>query len=164
MKKTNTPIKDIYEDFESLKKFNVGFDIQKKILKELLEATPCPWKVVGITPSALNAFKKENFNKTNRIKIQRAHIENRDEWYGVLLNTDWKGCYKKWYHYILEKDKTILALSSENKIIKNINPIIFFENEKLCLFKSTRISWEHKQNEKELLANLYEDNLHLFLP
>lgn len=51
-------IQNIFDDFLLLKKFKANIKVKKKMLKELLEAGPNPWRVVGITPKALLLFKK----------------------------------------------------------------------------------------------------------
>ena len=154
--KQETSIEDIFHDFMSLRTFKVGIKVKKKLLKELLEACQDPWKVVGITPNALDLLKKNGFNLKNKntnknLSIQRAHLEDRDIWYSELLETDWKDS-QSWHQFVRSKDNTVLALSSENKNIKSIVYIKFenFEN----LFRSTRISWQHGPKEKEFLKSL----------
>jgi hypothetical protein len=129
------------------------------ILKELLEALPQPWKIIGITPNALNLMKKNNYNNYfkdeagNRksLPIQRAHLIDRDKWYNELFLKKWKSP-TAWLKFIEDNDKTVLALSTENKKITTIQFIQFEDVNDL--FKSTRISWRHSTKEKEYLKTL----------
>ncbi len=151
-------IEKIYEDFKLLKNFNSPLKIKKKILKELLEATPNPWNVIGITPKALQLFKDNGFDKKSKVTkkglpIQRAHLNNRDEWYEDLFKTNFTN-EEDWYDFITKNDKTVLALSSENK---NISRIKYIPINRPDLFKSTRISWTHKNEEKRFLSGLYNE-------
>ena len=145
-------ILNLFDDFNLLKKFKVDKGVQKKMLKELLEAGPNPWRVVGITSNALSLFKEHGYKKAKNIKIQRAHLVDRDEWYSKLLEQDWDNALE-WYKFIYENDRTVLALSVENKRIKKIN-FINFEGLGVNLFKSTRISWKHGNVEIEFLRRL----------
>jgi len=145
-------IQKLFEDFQLLKKFKVDIEVKKKMLKELLEAGHNPWRVVGITPNALLLFKEHKFKKVKNIKIQRAHLKNRDYWYGILFSNEWKDS-NIWYEFIQENDQTVLALSSENKNINKIN-YIKFDKETTNLFRSKRITWTHKAEEINFLIKL----------
>jgi hypothetical protein len=87
------------------------------------------------------------------MKIQRAHLVDRDYWYSVLFETEWENS-TLWFDFVYENDKTVLALSSENKHINNIDFIKFQEGNEV-LFKSTRISWKHGKEEISFLKNLF---------
>jgi hypothetical protein len=145
-------IENLFNDFKLLKTFSVDIKVKKKILKELLEASPFAWRVVGITHNALSLFKEHDFKKKSGIKIQRAHLIDRDHWYSVLFETEWENS-KQWYNFVYENDRTVLALSSENKNIKKIDFIKFKEGNEI-LFRSTRISWKHGNEEISFLKNL----------
>jgi hypothetical protein len=145
-------IENLFNDFKLLKTFSVNIKVKKKILKELLEASPVAWRVVGITHNALALFKENDFKKKRGIKIQRAHLIDRDYWYSVLFETEWENS-TLWFDFVYENDRTVLALSSENKHIKKIDFIKFQEGNEI-LFKSTRISWKHGNEEISFLKSL----------
>ncbi len=147
-------IKNIFDDFQLLKEFKVDIKVKKKMLKELLEAGPNPWRVVGITPKALALFEKHKFKKVKDLKIQRAHIKDRDIWYGELFNKKWEDS-NSWYKFIHENDQTVLALSSENKNINEIDYLKFDKNI-TNLFCSKRITWTHQAEEIKFLKELYQ--------
>ncbi len=143
-------INELYNDFLLIKQLSVPLKIKKYILKEFLEATEAPWRVIGVSKEALIALKHNKYRKSG-LKLQRAHINDRDIWYNELLSKAFVDC-NEWYKFYQDNDKTILALSSENKNIKNVQYFPIDPN--LNLFKSTRISWGHKKEEIEYLKNL----------
>ena len=149
-------IDDTSQDFKLFKEFKSNKKIKKKMLKELLEALPEPWKIIGITPQAFNLLKSNSYklkdqSSKKNLPIQRAHIFDRDVWYSELLEKEWS-CSGDWYNFIKEKDITVLALSSENSKIRSIRYIEFPEN--INLFKSNRISWSHTKKEENFLKSL----------
>jgi hypothetical protein len=148
------PIIDLYNDFLLLKKMSIPLKVKKYMLKEFLEVTESPWKVIGVSKQALIALKQNGY-KNSGIKLQRAHINDRDVWYNELLSKAFID-YNEWYKFYQDNDKTILALSSENKNIRNVQYFPIDTN--LNLFKSTRISWTHKKAEKDYLKDLAEKN------
>jgi hypothetical protein len=142
----------LFSDFKLLKTFSVDIKVKKKILKELLEASPFAWRVIGITHNALSLFKENDFKNKSGMKIQRAHLVDRDYWYGILFETEWENS-THWYNFVYENDKTVLALSSENKNIKDLE-YIKFQVENDSLFRSKRITWTHGNEEISFLKNL----------
>lgn len=153
-------IEDVYQDFLLLKEFKSPDKIKKKMLKELLETTENPWRVIGITKSALLLFKENDFKlkfKGKNLPIQRAHLNDRDVWYTDLFQKEFQN-HIDWYDFICKNDNTILALSTENKKINEIDYILFDENSiKLSFFKSTRISWKHSERERNFLKMIYKN-------
>ena len=146
----------LYSDFLLLKELKVDLKIKKYILKEFLEAFPNPWKIIGITESALLALKNNSYKIKSSItgknlSIQRAHIYDRSKWYEELFNTEWSS-HIDWYDFIISRDVTVLALSSENKKISSIPYIRFPDNHNL--FRSSRITWSHGIEEIEFLKGL----------
>jgi hypothetical protein len=141
---------ELYNDFLLLKKMSIPLRTKKYILKEFLEATEYPWRVIGVSKDALYALKQNGYRNSG-LKLQRAHLNDRDIWYNELLNRSFLDC-NEWYKFYQDNDKTILALSSENKNIRNVQYFPIDPN--LNLFKSTRISWAHKKAEIEYLKKL----------
>ena len=86
--------------------------------------------------------------------IQRAHLNNRNNAFLEMLNTEFQNSIE-WWNFYYERDRTILALSSENRGIENgiINYLEIDEN--LGLFRSNRISWRHSRYEMVFLTNLH---------
>jgi hypothetical protein len=147
-------INELYNDFLLIKQLSVPIKIKKYILKEFLEATEAPWRVVGVSKEALIALKQNGYRKSG-LKLQRAHINDRDVWYSEILTRSFMDC-NDWYRFYYENDMTILALSSENKNIKDVQYYPIDTN--LNLFRSNRISWSHSKPEIDFLKNLVTQN------
>ena len=90
-------ISALYNDFLLLKKLSVALKVKKYILKEFLEATEAPWRVIGVSKEALIAIKQNGYRKSG-LKLQRAHINDRDIWYNELLNRAFVDC-NEWYKF-----------------------------------------------------------------
>jgi len=73
-----------------------------------------------------------------------------------LFEKKWEDA-SEWYSFINKKDKTVLALSSENKSISKIHYIRFGRRNSV-LFRSKRITWTHKKEEMAFLKKLDESN------
>ncbi len=135
--------------------------IKKKMLKELLEITENPWRVIGITKAALLMLKENDFKLKNgdkNLPIQRAHLCDRDKWYTELFQNKFQN-HNDWYEFIYMNDCTVLSLSTENKKIREIDYISFDDNlNDSSLFKSTRISWKHSEKERKFLETIYNNN------
>ena len=138
---------------------SMGLNIKKahRVLGELLEIDN-GWRVVGITEGALCKFKEQNFESWAHQGIQRAHLENRQERnIDFLLNPRTNAI--EWYKELMKRDKTVLALSSENKALEGDNniKIHWFDNQEQIgdLFKTHSFKWKHKEEEIECLECLY---------
>jgi hypothetical protein len=144
---------DLYHDYNLILQMIIPCNIKVKLLRELFEASDNPWRVVGITEAALRKFEEHNFRKESGMGIQRAHLNNRNNAFLEMLNTEFHNS-NEWWNFYYERDKTILALSTENRGIENgiINYIEI--NEKLGLFRSNRISWKHSRAEIDILTIL----------
>ncbi len=128
-----------------------------RMLSEVL-SFPNAWRVVGISEGALQAFAESNFLSHSHQGIQRCHLGNRQArniaW---LLNPILDPTI--WYHDWLANDKTVLALSGENKAIDTGSPvqIHWFDNQESLgdLFISSGYKWRHKAEEQQCLECLY---------
>ncbi len=146
-------IEDLYHDYNLILQMIIPNNIKVRLLRELFEASDNPWRVVGITESALRKFEEHEFRKESGMGIQRAHLNNRNNAFLEMLNTEFQNS-DEWWDFYYERDQTILGLSSENRGIENglVNYIEIDEN--LGLFRSNRISWKHSRAEMDFLTNL----------
>ena len=116
------------------------------------------WRVVGVSENALQAFAKANFLTHSYQGIQRCHLGNRQvrniAW---LLNPILDP--HLWYQDWLANDKTVLALSGENKAMYTGLPvhIHWFDNQESLgtLFETSGYKWRHKAEEQQCLECLY---------
>ncbi len=147
---------DIFHDYKLVCNMKAPFKIKVKMLTFLFSAQLNPWRVVGITEAALKVFKNYNFKKESYMGINRAHINGRNETYREMMNKTFKDC-SEWWEFYYENDKTILAMSTENK--KEIFSKKFDINEDLALFKNRGYSWTHNIKERDFLNNLYNKQI-----
>lgn len=147
-------IEDLFYDYNLILQMRISNNFKVRLLRELFEASDNPWRVVGITESAIRIFEEHDFRKEAGMGIQRAHLNNRNQAFLEMLNTEFNSI-NDWWDFYYERDRTILALSTENRGIENgfINYIEIDEN--LGLFRSNRISWRHSRDEIIFLTNLH---------
>jgi hypothetical protein len=151
----------VYEDFLELCKFQSSLKVKRRMLAELLAQDKDYWAVVGITLDALEKFialsklkgkaKEELNSRTGKLRIQRAHIVSRKDTYEYVLNNKLE--FSEWGDYLRKRDKTILALSSENKGISRIH--VYRIDNKSGLFRNGSFKWTHGQAETDFLEKLY---------
>ena len=79
-----TELKEVlFHDFQIIKKMRSPEANRVKLLSTLFSINPNSWRVVGITPEALEIFEKHEFQKKSGMRINRSHITQR---FGVLSN------------------------------------------------------------------------------
>lgn len=155
--------KDLFEDFNSIKKMNTSEKIKARLFGELLASVDNPWRVVGITKEAMCIFKKNGFKKVSRMGINRCHFEDRNIQYKEMLKKDYQNANDFWKDYY-DKDKTIFGTASENKKgIKNNPNFKYFNSYKeeelkngITLFICRGYAWKHNKEEINFLNDFYE--------
>lgn len=148
----------IYEAYKVIKKIDAPISIKVRVLSELLGGYENIWQVTAITRNALIRFHKYKFRKESGMKINRAHIEDRADTYKFLLTSNLN--FDQWWKHFLPKNKTILAISEENKNIKIVpNDEKFIIPKHLNLFKSSGFAWRHGKLEVEFLKQLYKEKI-----
>ena len=78
------PIIDLYNDFLLLKKMSIPLKVKKYMLKEFLEVTESPWKVIGVSKQALIALKQNGY-KNSGIKLHLSGLKYKNDNASVLL-------------------------------------------------------------------------------
>ena len=130
---------DLYQDFLIICSMRAPFDCKSRMLTFLLAYIEKPWRVVGITEAALKIFKKNNFKRVPNMKINRSHLVDRYLTHKEMLNIKFKNC-NDWWDFFYEKDKTILATSSENST-QTFSRIFEFPSDH-NFFKSSGYAWK----------------------
>lgn len=143
---------DLFHDYKLICQLKVPFKTKVGMLTYLFSNQPNPWRVTGITENALIRFKENGFKNKSRIGIQRSHINDRYKTFEEMTTIDFKDC-NEWWDFFYEKDKTILATSSENK--KGNYSRIFEIDESLNLFMSSGYGWKQNRKEQIFLERLY---------
>jgi len=148
---TEEKIKNLHNAYLLIVEMKIPVKRKVRLLSELFAETPNPWRVVGITEKALNVFKEHNFKKISKMGINRSHEISRNDTYTHMFNNIFKDA-DTWWDYYFDRDKTILATSSENKASK-FSTITLFDNPN-HLFKSSGFAWRHRKQEEQFLKEL----------
>ena len=85
-----------------------------RLLTALMGSMPWSWRVIGITPEALDLFKQNNFKRPPRL-IQRGHQINRIETARKLFAGPAPAKLDEFFDIFLKNDETVLMTSEQNK-------------------------------------------------
>ncbi len=142
----------MFNAFIVVQKMEVPYSVKNKMLGAIFSMNPNPWRVVGISENALRRFQEYNFKYKSGMGINRSHIFPRHQRNKVLLEKmDWD--IESWWRYFYNKDKCILATSTENMSKDKL--ISKFKVPK-NLFKSSGYSFKVKQEESLFLKAAYK--------
>ncbi|MHA8092729.1 hypothetical protein V7S78_09435 [Aquirufa regiilacus] len=146
----------LYHDYLLIKQMNVPLEIKIKLLSTLFTVNPNCWRVIGITPKALEIFAEYNFKKISGMGINRSHIIQRHDNYKIMLEGKISNTTDFWENYF-NNDATILSTSSENMSASKsfIDEALLIPNDERQLFRSLGYAWKHKKEEEDFLKNLY---------
>lgn len=150
----------IFEDYQSLLAMKAGRKCKIKILELLVSQGTNNWRVVGITPKALERFSNQGFSYVTGSGIQRAHVFDRHATFGSLLDNPMT--QKNFWEFISERDRTILAVKGEYNSV-NFDDVIslpdaglFPNNDQMILFKSRTVGYRFGLDERDFLMRLHE--------
>lgn len=147
---TENKKRELFHDYELICKMKIDSKYKVKLLTIIFSSYEDAWRVVGITTNALSGFKDNKFVGSGS-KVQRAHLHNRSETFNIMMQMKFNDYEELWGFYF-RRDKTVLALSSENSNINNMNYIEI--NQDRALFKNGTVGWKHTQKEREFLKEL----------
>ena len=122
------------------------------ILTAMMGGRPWSWRVVGITPAALQSFRASSYKKVAGDGIQRAHIQSRIKTTRELLQTDDPFPMDEFVRTWIENDKTVLCGKGENK--DPLPAYYSFADSEHTMFQSAQVAWRHGSKEREYLMNL----------
>ncbi|WP_171206139.1 hypothetical protein [Ruegeria sp. HKCCA0235A] len=149
---THAIYKTLHEQF-FLK--NCSLKRANNVIGNLLGASASSWRVVGITPAALELFKAVDFKARPR-GIQRAHKYNRIDTVKEILETDQPLSEAELFNRWISKDVTVLCLNKENRNILN-NSYIEIENPEGELFSNAYIGYTFRRtHEGQFLSDLWQ--------
>ena len=149
----------LFHDYQIIKQMKTPEGNKIKLLSTLFSINPNSWRVVGITPAALEVFKKYKYKKVARMGINRSHINQRHQFYKELLNPEKSEIPNKEYFWkkYYNNDMTVLSTSSEN--MKNDSSLrdkaIHVPNDERELFRTSGYAWKHKEAEEFFLKETY---------
>jgi hypothetical protein len=126
-----------------------------RILTAVMAAKAFSWRVIGITPAALDEFATADFCSKSRQGITRAHLRPRIDTVRKLLVPDKPLAEREFLETWLANDRTILCAKGENK--RAIPKYIPIENEAGTLFSchGKLAGWHHRKSEREFLKELF---------
>ena len=144
------------------KQMKVPFSTLSRIMSSIEGGHNNPWPISGVTKKGLIRFKEVDFtNKTPKgvkLGINRCHLRDRVVTHKELVEGNLLDkANGAWFDYWREGDKTVLAVSSENKkgyVIPDEDIIPIERVGKL--FVAQGYKWRHTKEEQEYLRNLYE--------
>ncbi|WP_425953009.1 hypothetical protein [Ralstonia pseudosolanacearum] len=146
--------------FNAIKACEHAFDKghATRMLTGLMGSRPWSWRVIGITPAALEKLAKNDYERPTR-ELQRGHIFNRSDTAKALyIDSDQPFPLDDFFKFFLERDKTVIMINEENPHrAKGDFPAFIEIDERAGLFPcGSLIGWQHRPEEKEFLRDLYE--------
>ena len=142
----------MFQAFLQIQKMEVPYAIKNKMLGALFNMTPNGWRVVGITEKAIYRFKNYDFKYKSGMGINRSHKVPRHKRNRYLReNENWN--VESWGKYYYERDKCILATSTENM---NKEPLISKFRVPKNLFRSSGFSFKVREEETKFLKETYK--------
>ena len=127
-----------------------------RVMTGLMASKPWSWRVIGITPAALDVFAQHEFNRPTG-EIQRGHLVNRVATSRQLFDRDAPAERDDFLALWLQNDRTVLMRKGENTHGREVPNFIEIENDDAFLFPSgTLIGWQHRKAERDFLRKLHE--------
>ena len=114
------------------------------------------WRVVGITPEALELLAAHEFRK-DRVPRQlcRGHVVDRARTTRLLFDRDAPLPLQKFFQRFLKNDKTVIMLNEQNRG-RQFPQYIRIGNRNSNLFPNgSLMGWKHREAEREFLMWLY---------
>jgi hypothetical protein len=123
------------------------------VLSAIMGRRSWSWRVVGITPAALDALAVEEFHNRKKLGLVRAHLVNRLSIVRHLMRLPQPASFDYFAKYWTDNDRTVLALRSENG---REGFAAYLPFEAPGLFSSERLAgWIHGKAERSFLRELH---------
>jgi hypothetical protein len=135
--------------------YNLPFTLQRKttLLTALMGGAKWSWRVVGITPAALQLLAANNYRYAKG-KVCRAHMVDRIDTARKMFEDARPLSEDQFFSMFWKNDKTIIATKSENKNggpLPTALPIDYRRG----LFQSGLVGWRHGTREADYLRQLH---------
>lgn len=131
---------------------------KKRMLTELMGGFEWSWRVVGITPRALELFAQNDYKrgKSKEDKTTRAHRVARVDTAKMLFEIPEPLPLDQFFEKFWRNDETVICVKGENrKIVPEFIEFNFFE---LGLFLcNPAVNCRHKNEEAECLRKLHTE-------
>ena len=130
-----------------------------RLLTGLMSAKEWSWRVIGITPEALEVFAEHDFKRPAG-KLQRGHQVDRVVTARELFQREKPENIDEFFHTFLKNDQTVLMTNQQNRHRKvaSVPQYIPIDNNEATLFPSgTLVGWKHRKVEVDFLRQLHLD-------
>lgn len=122
------------------------------VLSTMMGRQNWSWRVVGVTPAALDALAGVNFYNRKELGLVRAHLVNRIVFIRQLMHMPQPASFDYFVRHWTANDRTVLALRSENgkdgfRAYLPFNALGLFSSERLA-------GWVHGKAERVFLKEL----------
>lgn len=150
---------EMYKDYQSLLGMNATRASKIKMLELIVAQGTNNWRVVGVSPAALEQFAKQEYKQVAGAGIQRAHVHQRFETYGLLIDNEQKP--DEFWEMIADRDRTILALRGElntisfDQAIPIEDPGLFITSDQTVYFPAQQVGYRHSIIEREFLREFH---------
>lgn len=128
-----------------------------RILTAIMAAKSFSWRVIGITPLALEQFSEKSYKKFKNSGITRAHLQPRINTVSQLLDPNTPLTKSEFLTKWIVNDRTVICAKGENREI--VPEYIPFDNDDGSLFSCERVlaGWRHRKIEQEFLRELHQN-------
>lgn len=126
------------------------------ILTAIMGGRTWSWRVVGITPAALQKFRDAGYKKLPGDGIQRGHIQSRFKTTAELMQPEEPLSPENFARVWIENDQTVLCAKGENK--DSLPDFISFADVEHALFQSSKVAWRHGKAERDFLMTLAREH------
>ncbi len=114
------------------------------------------WRVVGITPNALEIYQSNTFKKNTK-GLVRGHIEMRIKTFDIFFNTDHLLSFEQFWKKLKKLDPVVIMTREENKN-HEVPKYIKIENPKGLFFSNFGTNWKVSDTDVLLLKKLFKEN------
>ena len=123
------------------------------VLSTVMGRQPWSWRVVGVTPAALDALAAVSFHNRKGLGLVRAHLTNRITFIRYLMHLPQPASYESFVKFWTDHDRTVLALRSENG---KDGFAAYLPFDAPGLFSSERLAgWVHGKVERAFLKEVH---------
>jgi hypothetical protein len=125
------------------------------VMSALMGLEVIGWRVVGITPSALEKFSETGFKYVKGTFCQ-GHIQSRADTARFLFERSRPMNAEEFITEFLARDRTVLMLKAENALCLPFPNFIAIDNPTGQWFPNGSMGWKHRPADRAFLRDLYQ--------
>lgn len=127
---------------------------KNKLLTALGGGFEFPWRVVGITPGALEILASNDY-KYVKGQICRAHLVDRIDTARAVFDISEPLSEDEFFDVLWKNDQTVISTKSENKRGGYVPDCIPFDYTDGLFRGQKQVGWKHTKREAEFLRELH---------